>query len=99
MVNIKEAKEDKATVVGIIFIGMGSSWYQGSDDVKVAVQCAEICKQDWKHLFKFERNHAFPVNLYDLTNCEKGWYATHRGVLCRATNKELPRKKLLYIVK
>ena len=68
MVNIKEAKEDKATVVGIIFIGMGSSWYQGSDDVKVAVQCAKICKQDWKHLFKFERNHAFPVNLYDLTN-------------------------------
>ena len=98
MDNVKEPKKEKATVVGIIFIGMGSSWYQGTDDVKVAVKCAKICKSDWKHLFKFERDHAFPVNLYDLSNCKDGWYANHRGVFCEATDKELPRKKFYMLL-
>ena len=92
-------KEKDATVVGIILIGMGSSWYQGTDDVKTAVQCAKICKADWKHLFKFEKDHAFAVNLYDISKCDDGWFATHQGVFCRKTKQKLDRKKLMWVVK
>jgi len=93
-----KTKEDKATKVGIIFIGMGSSWYQGTDEVKTAVQCAKICKADWKHMFKFERHHAFPVNIYDISKCEDGWTATHRGVFCRKTSQKMPYVKTIYTV-
>ena len=45
--HLRKTKKDEATIVGIILIGVGSSWYQGTDEVKVGVQCAKICKQDW----------------------------------------------------
>ena len=44
-----------ATILGIIYIGMGSSWYQDTEETEVAFQCAKICKADWGHLFKFKR--------------------------------------------
>jgi hypothetical protein len=94
-----KSKREDATVVGLIFIGMGSSWYQGTDDVKTAVQCAKICRADWKHLFKFEKDHAFPVNLFDISNCPEGWYATDRGVFCSKTKQKLDRKKLMWVVR
>ena len=43
MVNkLEKTKKDEATIVGIILIGIGSSWYQGTDEVKVGVQCAKM---------------------------------------------------------
>ena len=100
MVNkLEKTKKDEATIVGIILIGVGSSWYQGTDEVKVGVQCAKICKQDWKHLFKFERDHAFPVNLWDIKDCEDGWFASHDGVFCSKTKNRCKFIKTIYVVK
>ena len=51
----EKTKEKKKTYLGIIFIGMGSSWCLGEDIGKVAVDCAKFCKMDWKHLFKTKK--------------------------------------------
>ena len=73
----KEKKE--STILGIITIGGGASWYQSDDEIKCAFECAKICKSDWKHLFKFEKKHPFPVNLFDLTKAKKGWRQNLNG--------------------
>lgn len=63
----KELTDKKATVLGVIFIGGGGSWYQGADQVKCAFECAKVCKRDWGNLFKFKRKQDFAVNLYDIS--------------------------------
>ena len=91
-------KKQEATMVGIIYIGGGSSWYQDTDATKIAIQCAKICKADWKHLFKFKRKQDFPVNLYDISKCNKGWSATFDGVFDEETSKRLPFIKTIHVV-
>ena len=39
-----KTKTNKDTIVGIIMIGAGSTWHTGTDEVKVGVQCAKMCK-------------------------------------------------------
>jgi len=92
----KEKKE--STILGIINIGGGASWYQSDDEIKCAFKCAKICKSDWKHLFKFEKKHQFPVNLFDLTKAKKGWRQNLNGrVYCDETKNELPLIKILWV--
>ena len=74
----KEKKE--STILGIITIGGGASWYQSDDEIKCAFKCAKICKSDWKHLFKFEKKHQFPVNLFDLTKAKKGVFFKNKKI-------------------
>ena len=94
-----KTKTNKDTIVGIIMIGMGSTWLTGTDEVKVSVECAKMCKSDWKHMFKFEKDHVFPVNLYDIKDCEDGWFATFNGVFCSKTNNRCKFIKTIYVVK
>jgi len=91
-------QKQEATIVGLIYIGAGSSWYQDTDEITVATECAKICKADWKHLFKFKRKQDFAVNLYDISKCNKGWFATNNGVFDEETSKLLPFIKTIYVV-
>ena len=52
----------QANILGIIYLGGGSSWLEGTDETDVAIACAKMCKMDWKHLFKFKTFIA-PVKL------------------------------------
>ena len=90
--------KEEATVLGIIYIGAGSSWYQCTEEVKCAIECANICKQDWGHLFKFKRKQDFPVNLYDISKSKGGWWSDGGGVYEDGTQKPVPRIKTMYVV-
>ena len=94
----KETNKKKPTkIVGIIFIGGGSSWFQGDDEGKVAVQAAKICKADWGHLFKFKKNEVFPVNLFDASEGKHGWSCDmNMQVTCNETDKPFPKIKTVY---
>jgi len=93
------SKKEEATVLGIIRIGAGSSWYQCTDQVKCAIEAAKICKQDWAHLFKFKRKQDFPVNLYDISKSDGGWFATDSGVYSNGeSEKQIPFIKTIYVV-
>lgn len=85
--------------LGIIYIGMGGcTWLIGDDIGEVAVEVAKMCKQDWKHLFKFKKKHVHPVNIYDFTNLE-GWYAgLDMVVKDKETDKPLKHLKTVYAV-
>ena len=74
---------------GIVFIGGGSSWVYASSPEDAATKAAKQCKRDWKSLFEFERQHEFKVCIYDMKE-HNGWYADHRGVFDKETNKEIP---------
>tara|TARA_A100000171_G_C2016101_1_gene88809 strand:- start:200 stop:502 length:303 start_codon:yes stop_codon:yes gene_type:complete len=93
----KNENKPSKKIIGIIFIGGGSSWFQGDDEGKVAVQAAKICKADWKHLFKFEKNHVFPVNLFDASEGKHGWHCDmNMQVTCDQTDKPFPKIKTVY---
>ncbi len=36
-------------ILAIIYIGLGSSWIEGIDENKTALECAKMCKMDWEH--------------------------------------------------
>ena len=92
------SKKEEATVLGIIRIGAGSSWYQCTDQVKCAIEAAKICKQDWAHLFKFKRKQDFPVNLYDISKSDGGWFSDGGGVYSQESKKQIPFIKTIYVV-
>jgi|14_taG_2_1085336.scaffolds.fasta_scaffold10060_4 hypothetical protein len=92
-------KKDKKEIqyVGLIFIGGGSTWFQGSDIGHVSVKCARLCKRDWQHLFKFKRNHVFPVNIYDISEIKDEWCFDYiNGLHCVETNKQIKLLKTVY---
>ena len=89
----------EANILGIIYIGGGSSWIEGTDETEVAFDCAKMCKMDWKHLFKFKRKHKFAVNIFDISKLGiKGWHATFDGVFNHATNEKIPHKKTIWVI-
>ena len=93
----KENKKQKF-YLGIIFIGVGSSWYQDDEIGKVAVKAARQCKRDWKHLFKL-KGHVFAVNVYDISNVEDGWsFDSWNGMRCNKTDQEIKLLKTVYAV-
>jgi len=96
---MKKNKKTKKQYLAIIYIGMGGcSWLIGDDIGEVAVEVAKMCKQDWKHLFKFKKKHVHPVNIFDFTNSE-GWYSRLDMVVKdRDTNKPLKHLKTVYAV-
>ena len=92
--------KEKKQYLGIIFIGMGSSYYLGDvgeDEGKVAITCAKICRQDWSHLFKIKKSDSQPVNIFDATKTSGNWSCGTNGIVKdRDTQKELPRLKTIY---
>ena len=86
----------KKEILGLIYIGAGSTWCVDKDETSTAVQCAKMCKSDWGHLFKFKRHENFKVNLYDVSN--KNWSAESGGVFEKGTNERIPLLKVATVV-
>ena len=92
--------KEKKHYLGIILIGLGSSWYQGDNIGKVATKVAKLARQDWKHLFKL-KNHVFTVNVYDITELgdDEEWCLDYQsGMRNTKTNKEIKLLKMVYAV-
>ena len=93
-------KEKQKRYLGIIFIGMGSSYYLGDEGEsmgKVAIMVAKICRQDWGHTFKIKKSDAQPVNMFDATDGSGNWSCGTNGIVKdRDTGKELPRLPVVY---
>jgi len=92
--------KNKKQYLGIIFIGMGSSYYLGDigeHEGKVATTAAKICRQDWCHLFKIKKGDVHPVNIFDATGTNGNWSCSINGIVVDTdTKKELPRLKTIY---
>ena len=89
----------QANILGIIYLGGGSSWLEGTDETDVAIACAKMCKMDWKHLFKFKKKQRFAVNIYNISKLgTKGWYAAAHGVWDDETKKPIPHKKTIWVI-
>ena len=72
-------------VLGIVFIGAGSSWASAelSDKVTlevIASRAAKNTKRSWKHMFRFKPEYICPVHLYDITKAH-GWNCEQLGVI------------------
>jgi hypothetical protein len=92
----KKMSETKKQILGIIFIGAGSSWYVDKDESTASKKCAKMCKQDWGHLFKFKRRQDFKVNLFDVTG--KDWTALYNGYVKDKENNNIPLLKIETVV-
>jgi|688.fasta_scaffold497351_1 hypothetical protein len=88
--------ETKKQILGIIFIGAGSSWYVDKDESTASKKCAKMCKQDWGHLFKFKRRQDFKVNLFDVTG--KDWTALYNGYVKDEKDNNIPLLKIETVV-
>ncbi len=85
-------------ILAIIYIGLGSSWIEGIDENKTALECAKMCKMDWEHLFKFKRKHKFAVNIFDISKLgTRGWVARQNGVWIYKTKEQIPHKKTIWV--
>lgn len=88
--------ETKKEILGLIYIGAGSTWCVDKDETSTAVQCAKMCKEDWGHLFKFKRHQQFSVNLFDVTG--KKWQAYHNGVFDKGKDEKIPLLKVATVI-
>jgi len=96
MKNQQKNKKEKS-YLGIIFIGMGSTYYTGNNIGRVAIDCAKCCRQDWSHLFKIKKDSVHPVNIYDATDTSGNWSCGSNGVVIDTeTKKEIPFVKTVY---
>jgi len=71
-------------ILGIVFIGAGSSWATDTDETAlevIASRAAKHTKQKWKHLFKFPPESICPVHLYDVTKSDGLWTCHQHGVI------------------
>tara|TARA_R100000231_G_C5251508_1_gene142880 strand:- start:7 stop:306 length:300 start_codon:yes stop_codon:yes gene_type:complete len=71
-------------ILGIVFIGAGSSWAIDTDETAlevIASRAAKNTKKSWKHLFKFKPEYICPVHLYDVTKGVNGWNCDQVGVI------------------
>ena len=71
-------------ILGIVFIGAGSSWAMESDTVPlevIASRAAKNTKRSWKHLFKFKPEYVCPVHLYAVTKSDGLWNCAQVGVI------------------
>ena len=71
-------------ILGIVFIGAGSSWAMESDTVPlevIASRAAKNTKNSWKHLYKFQKEYLCPVHLYDVTKSDGLWTCHQHGVI------------------
>jgi|TARA_R100001530_G_scaffold51240_1_gene38046 hypothetical protein len=96
---LKDAEEN-ATVLAFMWIPFGgSTWYQGRDETKSAVECVKLCKQDWGHLYKFKKHSNFKVCIYDISKVTEGWTAeiSHK-IYELKTKKEVPFVKTVTVV-
>ena len=92
-------EKQKKQYLGIIFLGMGSSYYTRDHIGKVAIDCAKTCRQDWSHLFKIKKGDVHPVNIYDATETSGNWHCDMRGIVTDPdTDKEIPFLKTVYAV-
>lgn len=100
MVKSTKTKKDPKTLLGIVFISGGSTYFSSSDTPKETM-AAKVVKQtvkDWKHLFKFKKDALWPVHFYDITGFE-GWNADYSGkVTDLKSGKEAPFLETLKVV-
>jgi len=71
-------------ILGIVFIGAGSSWAIDTDETAlevIASRAAKNTKRSWKHLFKFPPEYVCPVHLYDVTKSDGRWICHQHGVI------------------
>lgn len=75
--------------LGIVFVGAGSAWAQGTSEMDAATRAAKQARKDWGAIYDFGKCHTFNVMVYDITDSE-GWYADARGLYDDKTNKRMP---------
>ena len=82
-----KTEKDPKTILGIIFISGGSTFYTSSDTPieEMASKVVKRCKRDWKHLFKFKKDALWPVHFYDITGFD-GWSADYAGEVTELTS-------------
>ena len=91
--------KSETNILAIIYIGLGSSWVEGTDEADASFECAKMCKMDWGHLFKFKKKQKFGVNIYDISKLgTKGWYADAHGVWVDKTKEPIPHKKTIWVI-
>ena len=91
---------NKKTLLGIIFVRGGSSWFSGTHEPEViASKTIRVLKKDWKHLFGFKKDAVFPVHIFDLSECKEGWYAEMQEVYDQTTKKPVEFVKTLKVAK
>ena len=100
MAKSTKTKKDPKTILGIIFISGGSTFFSSSD-TPLEEMAAKVVKQavkDWKHLFKFKKDSLWPVHFYDISGFD-GWNADYAGKVTELTSKrEAPFLKPLKVV-
>ena len=91
-------KENPQTILGIIFISGGSTFYSSSDTPleEMASKVVKRCKRDWKHLFKFKKDALWPVHFYDISGFD-GWSADYAGKVTELNSKTEPAKEAPFI--
>lgn len=75
--------------LGIVFIGAGSAWSQGTCETDAAVRAAKQARKDWGAIYDFGKCHTFNVMVYDITDTEE-WYADARGLYDAKTRARMP---------
>mgnify|MGYP001300413543 FL=1 len=87
MVKPTNIEKDPKTILGIIFISGGSTFYTSSDTPieEMASKVVKRCKRDWKHLFKFKKDALWPVHFYDISGFD-GWSADYAGEVTELTS-------------
>ena len=92
-------KNQETNILAIIYMGGGSTWLEGTDETDTAIECAKMCKMDWKHLFKFKKKQRFAVNIFDISKLDtEGWYADAHGVWVSKTKEQIPHKKTIWVI-
>lgn len=100
MAKSTKTEKDPKTILGIIFISGGSTFYSSSNTPleEMASKVVKRCKRDWKHLFKFKKDALWPVHFYDISGCDS-WHADCSGKVFNSSNcQEMPFIKTLKVV-
>ena len=101
MAKSTKTKKDPKTILGIIFISGGSTFFSSSD-TPLEEMAAKVVKQtvkDWKHLFKFKKDGEWIVPIYDVSKCKQGWVAQSMpyGIFPVLKNGKLGKKPCKWV--
>ena len=93
--------DQNPTLLGIIFVGHGGSTFASGvhEPEVIASKAIRRMKKDWKFLYKFKRDALHPVHIFDISNCEDGWYAEMQEVYDTKTKKPAKFLKTLKVAK
>tara|TARA_R100001591_G_scaffold11138_1_gene17499 strand:- start:57 stop:401 length:345 start_codon:yes stop_codon:yes gene_type:complete len=95
-----EYKQQEKKYLAFMYVGGGSSWYQGTlEPEHAALKCVKQAKQDWKSLYTWKPETKWYVSIFDITNCKYGWSASTFGIFPILKNGKSSRKRKLKHVK